>query len=238
MLSSTRTRWREYGSCTRKNSSRYSKPCPPNGWFSGCSGSSSLMNTCSSLARWFAPRAPIIRPNSGQSSTAPGQRVKATDVPCTPIRPPPPLTNSTRFCRSAGSVKQLPTVLLKNTRVELPQALGPEHLRIAADHRLERAGLLAHEREGQVGRRDGAVPAVAHVQVEDEQLARLARRREGARAGMAASIRSRSLLAAGAGAARTIEGPQVSARAPVAARARKPRRVTADAEAPGVGSRE
>ena len=50
-----------------------------------------------------------------------------------------------------------------------------------------------------------------------------------ARAGSAASINSRSLPAAAVSAARTAAGPHVSARAPVAARARKARRVIADA---------
>ena len=65
--------------------------------------------------------------------------------------------------------------------VELAQALRPEHLGITANHRVERPGLLAHQLEREIRRRDGGMAAVVHVPIEDEQLAGLARSGEGAR---------------------------------------------------------
>jgi len=70
--------------------------------------------------------------------------------------------------------------------------------------------------------------------VEDKQLARLARRREGA-LGMAAPICSRSLPAATVCAARTTAGLAASTRALVVARARKARRVNMNADSSGRG---
>ena len=58
--------------------------------------------------------------------------------------------------------------------VELSQALGPEHLRVTAHHRIERTGLLPHQLKGEIRRWDGGMPAVVHVPIEDEQLAGLA----------------------------------------------------------------
>ncbi len=69
--------------------------------------------------------------------------------------------------------------VVEEDRIELPEALGFEDGGVSADDRLESARSLAHQRESQIRGGDGAMPAVADVQVKNEKPAALARRREG-----------------------------------------------------------
>ena len=53
--------------------------------------------------------------------------------------------------------EQVPHRVVEEHGIELPETLRPEDFGIAAHHRLESAGLLAHERKRQTGVRNRTV---------------------------------------------------------------------------------
>ena len=114
-------------------------------------------------------------PNSGQSSMGGHcQSIKAIDVPCTPMSPPPPVTNSRRFWRSRGSVKRIADGVIQKDGIELLERFALEDGGIFTDGCFKRTGLPAHERERLAGVRPrGAMSAVADVAREDQQPTRL-----------------------------------------------------------------
>jgi len=87
-------------------------------------------------------------------------------------QPPAPADELLKVSPKFRVGKQVAHRVVQEDRVEPAQAVAAEDGRVAADDRLEGAGLLAHAFERVVGGRDGPVPAVADVAIEDEQPAR------------------------------------------------------------------
>ncbi len=132
------------------------------------------------MARWFAPRAehraefgPVFvrprPPREGNRGAVDSQQSAAGVYE--PHQVPSQL----------DVFEKVPHGIVEEHGVESLELLGGKDRRVVPHFGLESPGLAAHQGEGHRGVGGGAVPAVAHVTVEDQQPPRLLRRCMGLR---------------------------------------------------------